>query len=226
MEKHRHNAVVAYAVACACGKEPSLRDFELHLLLLFSGVTISQVNSEQINAMAEAVRDKLIDQACEQLDQLIKVAAPNLSSMVPGFGTVVGIATGIITGFNDAKDFGNKARDFYMNAPLEGVWRSGNGSTYEEITISGNSAVFSSFNYTNPLFKDAVNKGFYKIGGVYWRNLTSTGNLTWSGQYLGVRHNTSNPNVATGTSWSNFTIKMSADGKTIDSGGGRIWTRQ
>jgi len=113
------------------------------------------------------------------------------------------------------------------NTSLDGVWKRGNDTQWEEITISGSSGVFSSFNYTQAIFKDAVSKGYYSIGDQYWRNLRSTGNLTWSGQYLAITYNASNPNVATGTSWNNFTFTMSADGQKLGSGNGTWdWTRQ
>ena len=66
-----------------------------------------------------------------------------------------------------------------------------------------------------------------------WRNLTSTGNLTWSGQIVGIRYNASSPNVATGTIWVNATFTLSADGQTLtiasaDSDGANTstWTRK
>jgi len=49
-----------------------------------------------------------------------------------------------------------------------------------------------------------------------WKNLTSTGDLTWSGQRMGITSNSSNLNVATGITWINCTITMSANGQTID----------
>ena len=94
---------------------------------------------------------------------------------------------------------------------LDGIWDWGG----LKITVSGNTGIWSSFN-GNALTQDAINKGYYTLGGQAWRNLTSTGNLTWSGQLLGISYNTSSPNVATGTQWINVTFTMTSDGQTIN----------
>jgi hypothetical protein len=98
---------------------------------------------------------------------------------------------------------------------LDGVWRS-IGDTV--VTISGNTGVFTSFNFSaGSLFQDAVNKGYLRVGDQNFRNLTKTGDLTWTGQKLGVDYNLSAPNVATGTGWENCTITMNANGLTFQS---------
>jgi len=112
------------------------------------------------------------------------------------------------------------------NTSLEGSWRlQANGSIL--LSISGSTATFSDFagNIPVPVWQDAINKGIIKTGGQYLRNLRSTGNLTWSGQYLEVTWNDSNRNVATGTRWTNGTLTMSPDGSTITDGSGASWIR-
>ena len=113
---------------------------------------------------------------------------------------------------------------------LNGVWENTNG---KQVTVSGNTAIINSFGSPSTLTLDAINKNYVKIGDQDWRNLTSTGNLTWSGQALIIMFYTSTPNVATGTSWVNCTITMSTNGQTItitgsDSNGAftETWTRK
>jgi hypothetical protein len=96
---------------------------------------------------------------------------------------------------------------------LNGIWESDGGA---RITVSGSSGVFSAFGTPNPLGLDAISKDYWKLGNQYWRNLSSTGNLTWSGQWLAINHNLSSPNVATGTTWANATFVMSANGQTLE----------
>jgi len=117
------------------------------------------------------------------------------------------------------------------NYSLNGVWKAANNDW--QITVSTNSSgvstgvisvISGSFGV---IWDDAVNKGYVKVGTHLWENFRNTGNLTWSGDILGITHG-SNPNVATGTGWyNNCTLTMSADGqKVTDVGSGVIWTRQ
>jgi len=110
MPQYRKNAALAYAVACAYGKFPTQKQFELHLLKLLSGVDITQVRSDQINGMAGTVRDEMVVKAASAL---VVNIAPKLASGVPLVGTAIGITIGAITGSSDAKALGNKARDLY-----------------------------------------------------------------------------------------------------------------
>jgi len=101
------------------------------------------------------------------------------------------------------------------NYSLNGVWEITDGT---QITISGSTGVFKVFGgdfVSLPLFADAKNKGYIKLGDQFWRNLTSTGNLTWSGQEMVVQNYTSTPNVAIGISYENCTFTMSADGRAL-----------
>jgi len=130
-------------------------------------------------------------------------------------------------------DNGN-TNDTWTRVPaysLDGVWEAPNGT---QITVNGSSAVYSKFVPTtgSGYWEDAVNRGLVTVGTKFWQYLTSTGNLTWSGQQLGIFYNTSNPNVATGTGWGNCTITMNSNGQTInviatyDNGNTNVtWTR-
>jgi len=97
---------------------------------------------------------------------------------------------------------------------LDGLWETTSGGW--QTTFNGNSGVIANLGSTpSALTLDAINKGYLAIGTQEYRNLTSSGNLTWTGQSIGVSYNSSNPNVATGTQWVNCTIAMNADGQTI-----------
>jgi hypothetical protein len=100
------------------------------------------------------------------------------------------------------------------NLSLNGVWENGE----HRVEIIGNTGYLRALpSDMGALWNDARNKGYVKIGDPYWRNLTSTGNLTWSGQMLAVTWSGSNNN-ASGTTWNNVTITMSSDGQTINDG--------
>jgi hypothetical protein len=95
------------------------------------------------------------------------------------------------------------------------------------ININGTTGIIKQFGPLTGLAKSAVDKGYHKIGTIFFRNLRKTGDLTWTGQYSGITYNTSAPNVATGTGWGNVTITLSVDGKTFfDSDNGITYTRQ
>jgi hypothetical protein len=94
---------------------------------------------------------------------------------------------------------------------LDGVWDNDG----RRITVSGSTGVISAFGAITGVSQSAVDKGYITLNSTHWRNLTSTGNLTWSGEVRGITWNTSNPNVATGTSWTNATFTVSANGQTL-----------
>jgi len=111
------------------------------------------------------------------------------------------------------------------NYSLDGVWGASDGS---RVTVSGSTGVISALGVTTPLHQSAIDKGYYYVGGQFWRNITSTGALTWSGQVLNIQYNTSSPNVAIGTIWRDATFTMNANGQTItvvNSAGTAAWTR-
>jgi uncharacterized protein (DUF2147 family) len=96
---------------------------------------------------------------------------------------------------------------------LDGFWKYEHGDMI--ITISGSTGVFTQFNNPTGLTQDALNKGYISVGSQFLRNLTKTGDRTWTGQHLEITFNTSSPNVATGTTWKNDTITLSTDGQTF-----------
>jgi hypothetical protein len=102
-----------------------------------------------------------------------------------------------------------------VNTSLDGLWAAEDGTT---IYINGNTAIYNYIG-VNPLLADAVKKGYVKVGDQRFRNIKSTGNLTWSMEEAGIRYNTSNRNVATGVQWVNTTLTMSANGQTLSENG-------
>jgi hypothetical protein len=95
---------------------------------------------------------------------------------------------------------------------IDGIWEHSNGERY---TVNGSTGVITVIGSVSALGQSAIDKGYLKTNTTVWRNLTSTGNSTWSGQKLMITFNTSNPNVATGTTWDNCTFTISADGQKL-----------
>jgi hypothetical protein len=114
------------------------------------------------------------------------------------------------------------------NTSLDGVWRHRNTGLIL-ISFSGNTAVFSDLardiSSVAPIWQDAKNKGYIKVGDQYIRNIRSTGNLTWSVQFLQVWWGNNNRDVATHTQWADGTLTMSPDGSTFDINGANIFIR-
>ena len=115
-----------------------------------------------------------------------------------------------------------------ISPSLDGVWQNATGNMV--ITISGSTGVYTQLgSTTSALWTDARNKGYVNIGDQSFRNLAKTGDLTWTGQSLGITYNNSAPNVATGTTWQNCTITMNTNGQTFQSTastGTATYTRQ
>jgi hypothetical protein len=99
-----------------------------------------------------------------------------------------------------------------LTPTLNGDWKSPSGFV---ITINGNSAVYKQLNLSEAFYQDAAKKGYIKVGTQTFRNLNKTGDLTWSGQGIGLNFNNNAPDVCTGTRWTNCNISLSADGKTF-----------
>jgi len=112
--------------------------------------------------------------------------------------------------------FASSSASFTMtrsSPSLDGVWIYNNNiSIIAEITVSGKSGTLTSFTSTSVGWTDAYNKGYINQ---WWRNLQSTGTLTWSGQQVWPQGSYTNPNICTGVDWPNITIVMSADGNTL-----------
>jgi TolB-like protein len=110
-----------------------------------------------------------------------------------------------------------------QQATLNGVWERVNDG--RRITVSGNTGVWTTFGFPlAPYDQDAINKGWFKIGEPKWRNLTNTGNLTWSGLDLSIEIN-QHTNVALRILWNNATFTLSMDGNTLQTIHG-TYTRQ
>jgi len=111
---------------------------------------------------------------------------------------------------------------------INGNWeRSEDGM---RITISGSTGVITAFG-SKPYILDAANKSYIQIGSQKFRNLTSAGNSTWSGQELLFNTNSSQT-VCNSTSWSDTTLSLSANGNTLStytpgsSDPSATWTRR
>ena len=102
---------------------------------------------------------------------------------------------------------------------LDGVWVSSVGHI---ITINGSIGVYTQIAST-AVWQDAVSKGYVKVGDQNMRNLTSSGNLRWTGQVLTLGYS---GNVATRTQWDNTTITMNADGQSFRTSSGTTYTRR
>jgi len=81
-----------------------------------------------------------------------------------------------------------------------------------------------------PSYVSAVSKGLIKVGDERWKNIKTTGTLTFSAEEKLV---TSQNDVATGTPWGPVTFTLSADGQTLtmynsvnQTGTRIVWTRQ
>ena len=90
------------------------------------------------------------------------------------------------------------------NNLLNGVWDREDGNVISIIDSKGYFTVIDS------AWQKVETNGDIKIGSEKYRNITSTGNLTWSAQEL--MYNTSTYRVS---DWSNCTITMASDGNTF-----------
>ena len=89
---------------------------------------------------------------------------------------------------------------------INGVWKSTRNS--DVLSIYDNKAVWTEISGT--AWKEAERRGNVGIGALAYRNITSTGNSTWSGQTSEV--NTSTYAVSWGGS---VTLALSANGQTL-----------
>jgi len=99
---------------------------------------------------------------------------------------------------------------------IDGVWKS--TSTGNVMSIYDNKAVATVISAAD--WKEAERRGNVGIGSLVYRNITSTGNSTWSGQAAVVNSNTYT------VSWdTNRTFTLSANEQTLTVSGS-TWTRQ
>jgi hypothetical protein len=106
-----------------------------------------------------------------------------------------------------------------VNLSLNGVWRYGSDTNYLDITINGSNGVYTHIpNWgAGTVWQSAVDKGYISVGGACIRNLSKTGDLTWTGQWLWPVFNNSAPNVAIRADWFNCTITLNENGQTFQS---------
>ena len=95
---------------------------------------------------------------------------------------------------------------------LDGVWQTNNGHT---VTINGAAAVSTQLP-SGALWRDAISKGYVKVGDQIFRNIIKGSSyLQWSCQELSVEFRSFAPTVATGLRWEDRTIRMNANGQSI-----------
>jgi predicted small secreted protein len=110
---------------------------------------------------------------------------------------------------------------------LDGYWEvSDSGYVYVIIHITGSTGVYTQFVTSSALWQSAINQGMIKVGDQALKNLTKTGERTWTGQSLRVSYNASSPDVAKGTSWGNCTITMNVNGLSFELDGSTYTKRQ
>ena len=93
-----------------------------------------------------------------------------------------------------------------VNTSLNGIWERSDGNVF---VIIDNNGYFTVIDYN---WERVQNNGDIKTGDGKFRNITSTGNLTWSAQEL--THTTNTYRVS---GWVNCTLTMTSDGNTFTS---------
>jgi hypothetical protein len=146
-----------------------------------------------------------------------------LATLVAGgaFAQKVGDTVDVLGKKYDVKEAKDGRLVLQLAATLDGDWQAGGFV----ISFNGNNAVFKQCSPSDVTWKDAIKKGYIKVGDQALKKIKKTGDLTWSGQIRQVQYNKSDPDVATSANFVNTTIKLSADGKTFASSTG-TWTRQ
>jgi hypothetical protein len=95
---------------------------------------------------------------------------------------------------------------------LDGVWQTNNGHT---VSINGAAAVSIQLS-SSALWRDAISKGYVKVGDQTFRNIVKrSAGLQWSCQELSVEFRASAPTVSIGLRWEDRTITMNANGQSI-----------
>ncbi|MCL2805653.1 MAG: hypothetical protein FWD26_06920 [Treponema sp.] len=95
---------------------------------------------------------------------------------------------------------------------LNGEWVIRNGF---EIRINGSNGTITKCEDTDPLSLNAIQKGYYGVGALFYRNIKSSGYLTYTGQEAFLSYNSGSPNVATGVTWYNITLTLATDGESV-----------
>jgi hypothetical protein len=94
-----------------------------------------------------------------------------------------------------------------INKSLNGVW----DRTDIEITVSGNTAVFSKVN-SGSIWLKFLNAGVIHIGDSKFKNIVATSDSTWTCEELWNREDSE-----LSVFWEAATLKMAKDGKKITS---------
>ena len=160
---------------------------------------------------------------------LYNTSAPNVAISMDWVNVTITMnANGQTFQYNGTNQYGNFSGTFTKITPtLNGTWKV--NTTDAIVTITGSTGVITQWQTSNALWQSAKDKGYINIGDQWFKNLTKTGDLTWTGQAIAVTYNTSAPNVATGTTWQNCTIVMNSNGQTFQSTtstGTATYTRQ
>jgi len=141
------------------------------------------------------------------------LCAGQLSNSCPnGSSTSVGGSSSSVTGGGLSSSNGGVVPTISSSGTggstysLDGVWERDDGTI---ISIYDGKAVFSNI-LTTSAWKEVEKKGNIKIGDSYWRNITKTGDLTWS--YENLVHN---GNTYELTGWKPGTITMNSNGQSF-----------
>jgi uncharacterized protein YjdB len=202
-------AVIGFSMA-ACG------DINVPV----SGVTLNKSSISLVVGGTETLTATVSPSDATNKD--VGWSSSNSSVATVTYGTVTAVAAGSATITVTTADGGKTAQctvtvtgsTTQTNYSLDGVWKNSNNWI---VTINGNTGIISQIpSTTSAVWIDAINKNYIKTGDQYWKNISSTGNLTWTGQFLAVQFNSSSPNIATGTTYGNCTFTMSADGQTLN----------
>jgi uncharacterized protein (DUF2147 family) len=92
------------------------------------------------------------------------------------------------------------------NNGIDGLWRTAGGNVDSFYDSKGVAVENNTRDW-----KEAERRGNIRIGDPVFRNIRSTGNLTWTGEWLGV-----NTTKAYTVEWAgNVTFTMNSDGRTM-----------
>jgi hypothetical protein len=86
---------------------------------------------------------------------------------------------------------------------INGVWKTATGNV---ISFYDNKGVWSEMNVDR--WQEAERRGIISIGTTAFRNIRSTGNLTWTGENMQISDRYA-------ISWINFTITVNPNGQTL-----------
>jgi hypothetical protein len=159
-----------------------------------------------------------------------KTNAPNILRLLGIIALVAVIGFSMASCFivpDDDDDYDGGGGGGTTTYSLDGYWELGVSAwTGLVVHITGSTGAYTQLAAVNDLTQSAIDKGYIKVGNQAFRNLSKTGDRTWTGQELWITSKASAPNVATGTSWENVTITMNGNGLSFQCTGGRTWTKR